>query len=144
MNPKSANGHSCRTRNQGTPQGFETLVKKLVAQARRAESGAPAAHARRAGKEDETQEEVLFDCEVDGIRCVLARAPHSPADALSLSPREQEIARMIAKGYPNKTIAAVLDISIWTVSTHLRRVFAKFGINSRAAMVAKMIRHRLM
>jgi DNA-binding CsgD family transcriptional regulator len=45
--------------------------------------------------------------------------------------------------YPNKTIAGVLEISIWTVSTHLRRVFAKFGVNTRAALVAKMIRNRM-
>ena len=40
--------------------------------------------------------------------------------------------------------AAVLDISVWTVSTHLRRVFAKFAVNSRAALVAKMIRQRML
>ena len=28
---------------------------------------------------------------------------------------------MVAKGYPNKTIAGVLNISSWTVCTHLRR-----------------------
>ena len=43
------------------------------------------------------------------------------------------------KGYPNKTIAAVLEISTWTIGTHLRRMFAKFGVNSRAAMVAQLI-----
>jgi DNA-binding NarL/FixJ family response regulator len=46
---------------------------------------------------------------------------------------------MIAKGYPNKTIAAVLDISVWTVCTHLRRIFAKMGVTSRTAMVTRMI-----
>jgi DNA-binding CsgD family transcriptional regulator len=46
---------------------------------------------------------------------------------------------MIAKGYPNKTIAAVLDISSWTVCTHIRRVFAKLGVGSRAAMIAKLL-----
>ena len=46
---------------------------------------------------------------------------------------------MVAKGYPNKTIAAVLDISPWTVCTHLRRTFAKFGVGSRAAMVARLL-----
>jgi len=46
---------------------------------------------------------------------------------------------MVAKGYPNKTIAAVLEISSWTVGTHLRHVFAKLHVSSRAAMVAKMI-----
>jgi len=46
---------------------------------------------------------------------------------------------MVAKGYPNKTIAAVLDISVWTVSSHLRRIFAKYGVASRAAMVARLL-----
>jgi DNA-binding CsgD family transcriptional regulator len=48
---------------------------------------------------------------------------------------------MIAKGYPNKIIASVLDISVWTVSTHLRRIYAKLGVTSRAAMVTKMFKH---
>ena len=47
---------------------------------------------------------------------------------------------MIAKGYPNKVIASVLDISVWTVSTHLRRIFAKLGVTSRAAMVTAMFK----
>jgi DNA-binding CsgD family transcriptional regulator len=46
---------------------------------------------------------------------------------------------MVARGYPNKTIAAVLDISTWTVGTHLRRIFAKLGVTSRAAMVARIM-----
>ncbi|MEZ4618345.1 MAG: helix-turn-helix transcriptional regulator [Caldilineaceae bacterium] len=60
-------------------------------------------------------------------------------DEVHLSPREQEIVRLVAKGYPNKTIAGVLDISPWTVSTHLRRIFAKLGVNSRAEMVASAL-----
>jgi Bacterial regulatory proteins, luxR family len=32
----------------------------------------------------------------------------------------------------------VLNISGWTVCTHLRRIFAKLGVGSRAAMVAKL------
>jgi DNA-binding CsgD family transcriptional regulator len=50
---------------------------------------------------------------------------------------------MVAKGYANKTIAAVLDISCWTVSTHLRRIFAKLGVGSRAAMVAQLLQEDL-
>jgi DNA-binding NarL/FixJ family response regulator len=56
-----------------------------------------------------------------------------------LSPREQEIIRMVAKGYSNKTIAGVLNISCWTVGTHLRRTFAKLGVASRAAMIARFM-----
>jgi DNA-binding CsgD family transcriptional regulator len=85
---------------------------------------------------DDHRSAVLLDLDVDGVRCVLLR-PTNESSQLALSPREQEIARMVARGYPNKTIAAVLDISTWTVSTHLRRMFAKLGVTSRAAMVAR-------
>jgi DNA-binding CsgD family transcriptional regulator len=88
------------------------------------------------------QEAVILDLVVDGVRCVLTRRPAGPErqiDGVALSPREREIARMIAKGYPNKVIARVLEISSWTVSTHLRRIFAKLGVSTRAAMVAQLL-----
>jgi two-component system nitrate/nitrite response regulator NarL len=88
--------------------------------------------------------EVILDVEVDGARYLLVRSPSkSPRTQVLLSPREQEIARMVAKGYANKTIAAVLDISCWTVGTHLRRIFAKLGVGSRAAMVAQLLQEDL-
>jgi DNA-binding CsgD family transcriptional regulator len=84
-------------------------------------------------------EEVVIDIDVDGFRYMLVRMPLSERTAhVVLSPREQEIARMVAKGHHNKTIADVLTISSWTVCTHLRRIFAKLGVNSRAAMVARL------
>jgi DNA-binding CsgD family transcriptional regulator len=84
--------------------------------------------------------EVLLEEEVDGVRYLLVRSHAKPPSAQTLlSPREQEIARMVAKGHPNKVIAAVLDISPWTVSTHLRRIFAKLNVGSRAAMVAHLL-----
>ena len=45
----------------------------------------------------------------------------------------------MARGLPTKAIANVLDVSLWTVSTHLRRVFAKLQVNSRAEMVARAL-----
>jgi DNA-binding CsgD family transcriptional regulator len=89
-----------------------------------------------------TPSDVLFDREFNGYRVILMRGASSGESAATLSPREQEIARMVAKGYPNKTIAAVLEISTWTVGTHLRRMFAKLGVNSRAALVAQFIHLR--
>jgi DNA-binding CsgD family transcriptional regulator len=82
---------------------------------------------------------VMLDIQVDGVRCILTRVPQQPSRAPVLSPREREIARMVAAGYPNKTIAGVLDISSWTVGTYLRRIFAKLNVNSRAAMVARLM-----
>ncbi len=84
-------------------------------------------------------EEVLVDTEVDGARYLLLRMRRPGFHRIQLSPREQEIVRMVAKGHPNKVIADVLNISSWTVCTHLRRIFAKLGVGSRAAMVAQLL-----
>jgi DNA-binding CsgD family transcriptional regulator len=83
-------------------------------------------------------EEILVDTEVDGARYLLVRMRRTGSGRIQLSPREQEIVRMVAKGHPNKVIADVLNISSWTVCTHLRRIFAKLGVGSRAAMVAQL------
>jgi DNA-binding CsgD family transcriptional regulator len=82
---------------------------------------------------------VLLDRELHGFRVVLTHSSVEGQHAVTLSPRELEIARMIGKGLPNKMIADVLDISTWTVGTHLRRIFAKLGVTSRAAMVAQLL-----
>jgi DNA-binding NarL/FixJ family response regulator len=88
---------------------------------------------------ERTSQDVLIDAEVNGARYLLIRMPQSGDSRIQLSPREQEIVRMVAKGHPNKVIADVLNISTWTVCTHLRRIFAKFGVGSRAAMVARLL-----
>jgi DNA-binding CsgD family transcriptional regulator len=83
------------------------------------------------------REEIIVDTELDGSRYLLVRMPRRTGTGVTLSPREQEIVRMVAQGHPNKVIADVLNISSWTVGTHLRRIFAKLGVGSRAAMVAR-------
>ncbi|MGO9779493.1 MAG: helix-turn-helix domain-containing protein [Streptosporangiaceae bacterium] len=45
---------------------------------------------------------------------------------------------MVASGQPNKTIASVLEISSWTVASHLRRIFMKLNVSSRAAMATRL------
>jgi DNA-binding CsgD family transcriptional regulator len=51
-----------------------------------------------------------------------------------LTTRELQIATLVALGCPNKQVADKLHISEWTVATYLRRVFAKLGVDTRAAM----------
>jgi two-component system nitrate/nitrite response regulator NarL len=143
MPAKLANNRRRRTKEGEEPKGFESLVRQLVAHAKHVPS-APSRPVCTDSEREEASAEVLFSCEVDGVRCVLARSHEATVDALSLSPREQEIARMIAKGHPNKIIASVLDISVWTVSTHLRRIFAKLGVTSRAAMVTVLFKRGLL
>jgi DNA-binding NarL/FixJ family response regulator len=78
-------------------------------------------------------------CEINGKtftvmkRDVLLETDQELAEMLT--GRELEITALVALGWPNKQIADKLHISEWTVSTHLRRIFAKLGVHSRAAMV---------
>ena len=59
-----------------------------------------------------------------------------PGDSLSL--REQEVLALLALGYSNPEIANELFLSVDTVKTYVRRVFAKLGVNNRtnAALLA--------
>jgi DNA-binding CsgD family transcriptional regulator len=68
-----------------------------------------------------------------------ARPPELDGDTRNmiarLTGRELQIAAMIAQGDATKNVAYKLRISEWTVGTHLRRIFAKLGVDNRAAMV---------
>jgi DNA-binding CsgD family transcriptional regulator len=110
----------------------EDLLRLLVAQV------APPADTPPHAEPEEGGEEILLDVDLDGARYLLMRMPLKGRASAQLSPREQEIVRLVAEGHPNKVIADVLSISTWTVCTHLRRIFAKLGVGSRAAMVASV------
>lgn len=53
-----------------------------------------------------------------------------------LSRRELEVLELIARGFTNRETAKQLFISEATVKTHLLHVYAKLGVNDRAAAVA--------
>jgi RNA polymerase sigma factor (sigma-70 family) len=59
------------------------------------------------------------------------------AAAEELSPREQEVLDLLARGYLYKEIAERLNISIPTVNTYVRRMYEKLHVRSRAQAVAK-------
>src|ERR1700722_10518511 len=96
------------------------------------------AESEEEGQSEHQFEEIVLDTEVDGSRYLLIRLPKANQLHAQISPREQEIVRLVALGHPTKIIADVLNISSWTVCTHLRRIFAKLGVGSRAAMVAQL------
>ena len=62
-------------------------------------------------------------------------APHGSVGAV-LSARELEVLSHVAAGRTGPEIADVLSISHHTVRRHLENVFAKLGVNSRAAAIA--------
>jgi two-component system, NarL family, nitrate/nitrite response regulator NarL len=63
------------------------------------------------------------------------------ADATTLlSPRERDVASMIASGQQNKSISSQLCISEKTVKAHLTNIFKKLGLSSRTQL-ALFLRH---
>jgi DNA-binding NarL/FixJ family response regulator len=59
-------------------------------------------------------------------------APATTLTSVKLSPREQELVGLVARGYTDAQIAAELYITVRTVSSHLDRIRNKTGCRRRA------------
>jgi DNA-binding NarL/FixJ family response regulator len=60
-----------------------------------------------------------------------------------LTPREKEILNYIAQGYPNKQIAAELNISEQTIKNHVTSILRKLNANARTEAVVVAIKQGL-
>ncbi|WP_319415778.1 helix-turn-helix transcriptional regulator [Marispirochaeta aestuarii] len=69
---------------------------------------------------------------------IMEAVPPERVQALGLSPREAEIAVMIAHGLANKEIAHRLFISPATVRTHIYNLYQKAGARSRVELLNKL------
>ena len=74
---------------------------------------------------------------VENRRAVKSDGPRS------LTARELDVARLVAEGRANKQVAAALFLSEKTVEHHLSRVYAKYGVRSRAELTAVFAREGL-
>ena len=98
---------------------------------------------------------------IESIRGILHGAPMSPLIArrllnlirekttpqeelLTLSPRERKILELLVEGYSEKRIAETLYISPLTVHTHIKNIYEKLHVHSRAAAISKAIKNRLL
>jgi DNA-binding NarL/FixJ family response regulator len=74
----------------------------------------------------------------------LFREVRPPARAsYDLTPHERRILGMLVEGHNYKTAAAVLGVSVNTVSFHVRHVYEKLQVHSRSDAVAKALRERI-
>ena len=69
------------------------------------------------------------------IEQLLRREAGEREVAARLTPRELEVARLIAQGFSNKAVANKLLISEGTVKLHLHHVYAKLAVDGRMALL---------
>ena len=55
-----------------------------------------------------------------------------------MTPRQEEVIRLVATGISNKEIAKVLMISERTVRTHLSKLYKGMGVNNRCEALCKL------
>lgn len=75
------------------------------------------------------------------IREWIATGGDGPPDPLT--PREQEVVKLIAEAHTNAQIAQVLHLSEKTVESHRANVLRKLGMRDRVELVRYAIRHGL-
>jgi DNA-binding CsgD family transcriptional regulator len=66
------------------------------------------------------------------------------AAAYGLSPREDEIVKLVARGFSTRRISQTLYISEYTVQRHLQNVFEKVGVKSRRELVKRLFFENLL
>ena len=67
---------------------------------------------------------------------------HRFGEQLLVTHRGNQILELIAEGRTDKEIAVHLGISRKTVGTHVQRIFARYGVHSRAAAVNVWLKAR--
>ena len=65
-----------------------------------------------------------------------------PADVVDcLSPRQQEVVRLLTVGRPIPEVAELLGLSVHTVRGHMKGIFSKLGVQSQVALLGKLAGH---
>jgi DNA-binding NarL/FixJ family response regulator len=72
---------------------------------------------------------------LEHYRRLVAPASRQAAKLASLTDREHEVLRLMARGATNAEIAAAMHVAEATVKTHVGSIFAKLGVRDRAAAI---------
>ena len=68
--------------------------------------------------------------------------PSGKPAAISLTPRERQVLKLVGEGATSKTIASRLGISPKTAQIHRANLMAKLGVHSTAGLVRYAIQHK--
>ena len=123
---------------QGGRTGRAIEILALRAQAYRALGDIPAALASREQAQRLAEPEGLVPSFADEAdESVPVAAPAGPGLAEPLSERELDVLRLLASELDGPAIARHLSVSLNTLRTHTRHIYAKLGVTSRRAAVRR-------
>jgi DNA-binding NarL/FixJ family response regulator len=78
------------------------------------------------------------------LRQAADHVPDPDAAQVTLTPTENTILKLLAKGYASKQIAVQLGSAPSSVETHIRNLYRKLGANNRAAAIGYAFKRGLM
>ncbi len=123
------------------------LSAERLARAHRALGAPAAAAAVAAGRaltlEQAVDEALAWLAEPESSAQVAVRPGGEAPPTVPLSPRELEVAALIARGLTNRQIAAELVIAEGTAATHVKHILARLDLDSRVQVAAWAIEHGL-
>jgi two-component system, NarL family, nitrate/nitrite response regulator NarL len=77
------------------------------------------------------------------VQMLAGRGGATTPPGAELTPREEEVLRLVAKGHTNREVAQALDVSETTVKSHMTNILARLHLHNRAQVVAYAHEHGL-
>jgi HD-GYP domain-containing protein (c-di-GMP phosphodiesterase class II) len=128
--------------HRNLPAAMQPAPARLLAAANRFQSLVEARPHRAGHAPDRAAHALRTDAregrlDQDAVRAVLTAAGERPApsrlpESASLSPREIEVLRLLARGHTIKAAGASLGVAYKTVDCHVQNIYTKIGVNTRA------------
>ena len=87
--------------------------------------------------------EALLDPQIAGRVMQEVARPSASGDISSLTPRELEVLRLLARGLSNRELADTLVVSEKTVKTHVSNILMKLGVHDRTQAALLAVREGL-
>lgn len=81
---------------------------------------------------------------LDAINNIAILRPQQVPPPVFLSPREQEVLTLIARGFSYAEIAGLQGLSMHTVQTHIKKLYAKLAVHSKSEAVFEATRMGLL
>ena len=122
------------------PEELEAIVKNLLSKTRTAPSSGDSSGELEKIAKELVEIKAKLDDKLGGNNGITVTP--SPIK-IDLTPREQSVLDLVARGLMNKEIARELNTSVRNVEKYVSRLFGKTGTNSRTELVRFALQHGL-